>query len=156
MKSYQALLIPFGPHLSMRIYVMWLIIESICSTYVIKSQSAPLSTCLSVSLHSCLSVSCTLSSLTFRQTFVLAFVLPYKTNQFLKGLKLLSKISSKLLMQAVSIAQWQEEIKLFVETTGDGRDSLFFLRLSLSDVLRPPFYIKTDLRTCRLNIKTSR
>lgn len=47
-------------------------------------------------------------------------------------------------MQAVSMAQWQEEIKLFVERTGDGRDSLF---LSLSGVLRLPFYLETDLRT---------
>lgn len=56
----------------------------------------------------------------------------------------LTKISSRLLMQAVSMAQWQEEIKLFMERTGEGRDSLF---LSLSEVLRPPFYLETDLRT---------
>lgn len=54
MKSYQALLIPFGPHLSMRIYVMWLIIESICSTYVIKSSPEHLPVCLSAQLSVCL------------------------------------------------------------------------------------------------------
>lgn len=107
-----------------------------------------MSMCLSVSLHRCLSAHASSSFLTLRRTFVLAFVLPYKTNQSLKGLKLLSEISSRLLMQAVSIAQWREEIKLFMEKTGDGRDSLFFLRPSLSEVLRPPFYLETHSMTC--------
>ncbi len=51
-------------------------------------------------------------------------------------------------MRPVSITQWQEEIKLFMEKTGDGRNSLFFLCLSLSDGLSPPFDVEPDLRSC--------
>lgn len=55
----------------------------------------------------------------------------------------LTKVSSRLLMWAVSVAQWQEEIKLFLEGTEMGGTRFSFsvcpsLRSGLS------FYLETD------------
>lgn len=63
-----------------------------------------------------------------------------------------SRITSRLRVQPVSIAQWQQEIMLFMEGPGDRRHGLVLLRLSISQVLSATFYFKRDLRA-RSNIK---
>lgn len=137
LSSCHVLKIPLAPLLSLHIHVTWLITETICSTCVIKCPSAPWST---VSVSVCWLVQFSNQHM----DLCVGFCSSPRDKSIPQRTQPLTKVSSRLLMWAVSVAQWQEEIKLFLERTGHGRDSLFFLRLSLSEVRRRSFYLETD------------
>lgn len=128
---------------------MGLFAESICPTCVIESPSPPGAlACPSVcpsDISSGFSSHCVALCVGFCSSRRDAQSIPQMTQT-------LRRITSRLLVEAVSVAQWQEEIKPFMERPGDGRDGLLLLRLSVSQVLRAAFYFKRDLRTLS-NIK---